>query len=119
MVNFQGWKANVGELGIIEVKIPMMASEVQSLLLADSKKLGCLILEIPIVNSDSSLILFLPHNVSSLNTIDRVLSGRYYWPIEQTDNSLATKLDQLIEQLHRTTKRTRVKVFMPRQVNFT
>ena len=101
------------------MKIPMMGSYVQSLRLADSEKLGCLILELPIVRSDSTLILFLPHNVSSLSATEKIFSGKpYYGSVDETDNSLATNLDHVIEQLHRTTKRTRVKVFMPRYVSF-
>ena len=112
---FQAWKANLNELGTLEVKIPMMVSSVQSLPLIYSAKLGCLILEIPIVNSSSSLILFLPHNVSSSVPTEMAFDRNpYHRPTDETYKDITTNLDNVIADLHRPTARTRVKVFMPR-----
>ena len=50
----------------------MMVSNAQPLIVAESEKLGCLILEVPILEFVSSLMIFLPKNRSSLANLDSV-----------------------------------------------
>ena len=92
-----------------------MVSNVQPLLVAESEQLGCHILEIPILEFVSSLMVFLPRNTSSFANLDRLLADTLdYGAAERSIESKATTLEYVIQQFHHITEKTNVKVAMPR-----
>ena len=97
------------------MEIPMMVSNAQPLVVAESEKLGCLILEIPILEFVSSLIIFLPRNRSSFANLERLVSNSLDHGAEERSNkSETTTLEYVIQQFHHITENTNVKVAMPR-----
>ena len=104
-------------MGVVDVKIPMMESEVQDMRVINAKDFGCFVLEIPTSMSKSSLILFLPHN-SSLSEVEQVFGNL---PTSSSSPRVepppSPALETIINHLQNTTKTANVKVFMPRYVN--
>ena len=118
----QIWKADTEILGmnVLDVKIPMMESEIHDLRIVHAKQYKCLVMEIPTTMPNTDLIIFLPYN-SSLEKVEEVFGKKpedgpvtREAKLEKSRLKDAATLDKIIKQLSGVPKTKSVKIFMPR-----
>ena len=99
-------------MGIVNVSIPMMESNVQELRVIESKEFGCLVLELPTSILNLALYVFLPHT-ARLSKVEEIFGRKHYnEPFKQSPRIAI--LDNVITQMEETPKTAQVKVYMPR-----
>ena len=120
----QIWKADTEILGmnVLDVKIPMMESEIHDLRIVHAKQHKCLVMEIPTTIPNIDLIIFLPFN-SSLEKVEEVFGKKpedgpvpREIKLEKSNLKDAAALDKIIAQLSGVPKTKNVKIFMPRYI---
>ena len=103
-------------MNILDVKIPMMESQIKDLRIIHAKEYGCLVLDIPTSLPSMNLIIFLPIN-SSLAKVEEVFGKKPYdGPVPKSESHIndAAIIDKVIEQLQSVKETKNVKIFMPR-----
>ena len=111
-------------MNVLDVKIPMMESEIHDLRIVHAKQHKCLAMEIPTTTSNTDLIIFLPFN-SSLAKVEEIFGKKpddgpvtREEKLEQSNLKDTAMLDKIIAQLSNVPKTKNAKIFMPRYILF-